>query len=120
MQIRSTRGKLKLNLKKLDVQIFKIDHNKSGEYEIHVKWSGKHVPNSPFNVQIFKSKEELNAYLANHPNEREQLKEKHQAYLSHDSFKTDVLSAPSRTSFKQSQMNNDSQMSQNLTIESML
>lgn len=42
--------------------MFKI--NQSGEYQINVKWSGKHVPNSPFNVHIFKTKEELDKFLA--------------------------------------------------------
>ena len=28
-----------------------------------MKWSGKHVPNSPFNVHIFKTKEEYEKFL---------------------------------------------------------
>ena len=42
---------------------------KVGEYQINVKWSGKHVPNSPFNVNIFNKDEELEAYLKENPKE---------------------------------------------------
>jgi len=37
---------------------------KAGEYQINVKWSGEHVPNSPFNVRIFKISEEFAKFLA--------------------------------------------------------
>lgn len=40
-----------------------------------MKWSGKHVPNSPFNVQIFKTKEEFDKFLAEHPKESFRLDE---------------------------------------------
>lgn len=36
---------------------------KAGDYQINVKWSGEHVPNSPFNVKIFKTAEEFARYL---------------------------------------------------------
>jgi hypothetical protein len=36
---------------------------KAGDYQINVKWSGEHVPNSPFNVKIFKTNEELLNFL---------------------------------------------------------
>jgi hypothetical protein len=37
----------------------KYDPLEAGEYQINVKWSGEHVPNSPFNVRIFRSKEDM-------------------------------------------------------------
>ena len=52
----------------------------AGDYQISVKWSGKHVPNSPFNVRIFKTNEDLDKYLALNPQEASLLKDKQLAY----------------------------------------
>lgn len=41
----------------------KYDPLEAGEYQINVKWSGEHVPNSPFNVRIFRTREEMNKYF---------------------------------------------------------
>jgi hypothetical protein len=49
--------------------LFEIFFSKSGEYQINVKWSGKHVPHSPFNVIIFKTKEEMDNYVVKNPQE---------------------------------------------------
>ena len=38
---------------------------KPGEYQINVKWSGKHVPGSPFIVKIFKTSEEFEKFNQN-------------------------------------------------------
>ena len=34
-----------------------------GDYRVEVKWSGEHVPGSPFMVMIFDTQEELQNYL---------------------------------------------------------
>jgi filamin len=49
----------------------KYDPTEAGDYQINVKWSGQHVPGSPFDVHIFKTKEELYKYLEENPNEIE-------------------------------------------------
>jgi len=35
-----------------------------GDYSVEVTWSGDPVPQSPFNVLVFASEEELDAYVA--------------------------------------------------------
>jgi len=35
-----------------------------GEYVVHVIWSGDPVPQSPYNVLVFSSDEELDSYVA--------------------------------------------------------
>ena len=44
----------------------KYDPTEPGDYRIEVKWSGEHVPGSPFVVMIFDTQEELSRYLAGH------------------------------------------------------
>lgn len=41
----------------------KYDPTEPGDYRIEIKWSGKHVPGSPFSVMIFDTQEELNRFL---------------------------------------------------------
>ncbi len=41
-----------------------------GDYVISVKWSGEHVPGSPFHVQIFDTKQELERFLHENPSRR--------------------------------------------------
>lgn len=41
----------------------KYDPTEPGDYRVEVKWSGEHVPGSPFLVMIFDTQEELNRYL---------------------------------------------------------
>lgn len=41
----------------------KYDPTEPGDYRIEIKWSGRHVPGSPFCVMIFDTQEELNRYL---------------------------------------------------------
>jgi filamin len=48
----------------------RYDPHEVGDYIIHVKWSGEHVPGSPFRVQIFDTQEELERFLINNPQER--------------------------------------------------
>jgi filamin len=45
----------------------KYDPTESGDYQINVKWSGQHVPGSPFNVHIFNHEEELEQFLRINP-----------------------------------------------------
>ena len=41
----------------------KYDPTEPGDYRIEVKWSGEHVPGSPFVVYIFDTQEELTRFL---------------------------------------------------------
>lgn len=41
----------------------KYDPTEPGDYRIEIKWSGHHVPGSPFSVMIFDTQEELNRFL---------------------------------------------------------
>lgn len=41
----------------------KYDPTEPGDYRIEIKWSGQHVPGSPFHVMIFDTQEELNRFL---------------------------------------------------------
>ena len=43
----------------------KYDPTEPGDYRIEIKWSGRHVPGSPFSVMIFDTQEELNRFLIN-------------------------------------------------------
>lgn len=45
------------------------DPSEPGEYQIHIRWSGVHVPGSPFMVNLFRTKDELDDYLARNPGE---------------------------------------------------
>ena len=52
----------------------------AGEYQINVKWSGVHVPGSPFNVRIHKNQGEFEKFLKKNPDiayELQQLKIQH-------------------------------------------
>lgn len=40
----------------------KYDPTEPGDYRIEIKWSGRHVPGSPFSVMIFDTQEELNTF----------------------------------------------------------
>ncbi|PAA77144.1 hypothetical protein BOX15_Mlig033128g4 [Macrostomum lignano] len=45
------------------------DPSEAGEYQIHIRWSGAHVPGSPFVVNLFRSRAELEDYLTRNPGE---------------------------------------------------
>ena len=42
----------------------KYDPTEPGDYRVEVKWSGEHVPGSPFMIMIFDTQDELNRYMA--------------------------------------------------------
>jgi filamin len=42
----------------------RYDPTECGDYIIHVKWSGEHVPGSPFHIHIYDTQEELERFLA--------------------------------------------------------
>ncbi|CAF0722259.1 unnamed protein product [Brachionus calyciflorus] len=74
VRIRGPKGAFRVEMKRKDDKDRKIeciyDPLESGEYQINVQWSGKHVPYSPFNVQIFNTKEELDSFLNQYPDEK--------------------------------------------------
>lgn len=41
----------------------KYEPTEPGDYRIEVKWSGEHVPGSPYMVMIFDTQEELSRFL---------------------------------------------------------
>ena len=41
----------------------KYEPTEPGDYRLEVKWSGEHVPGSPFMVMIFDTQEELSRFL---------------------------------------------------------
>ena len=41
----------------------KYEPTEPGDYRIEVKWSGEHIPGSPFMVMIFDTQEELSRFL---------------------------------------------------------
>ena len=43
--------------------VCRYDPLEAGEYTVHVRWSGEHVPGSPFVVHIFDTREKFHAYL---------------------------------------------------------
>ena len=45
----------------------RYDPTEVGDYIIYVKWSGQHVPGSPFHVHIFDTEEELQNLLMSNP-----------------------------------------------------
>ena len=42
----------------------RYDPTEVGDYLVHVKWSGEHVPGSPFHVRIADTQDELERFLA--------------------------------------------------------
>lgn len=41
----------------------RYDPKEVGDYMLHIKWSGEHVPGSPFHVRIFDTHEEIEHFL---------------------------------------------------------
>lgn len=42
--------------------ICRYDPTEVGDYVVHIKWSGVHVPGSPFHVHIFDTEDELEKF----------------------------------------------------------
>ncbi|XP_041356367.1 filamin-A-like [Gigantopelta aegis] len=67
VKVRGPRGGFKVDMKREGngdrTIVCRYDPVESGEYTVHVRWSGVHVPGSPFVVNIFDTREEFHAYL---------------------------------------------------------
>ena len=77
---------------------------KSGDYEISVKWSGQHVPNSPFHVRIFDTRVELDRFMQQQQQSQLEGKAKAQQWTATDSernefFKLEQLFKKKRNNF---------------------
>ena len=48
----------------------RYDPTEVGDYVVAVRWSGQHVPGSPFRVHIFDTASELNRYAAENTGRR--------------------------------------------------
>lgn len=67
VRIRGPKGAFRVEMQRESQKdrtiLCKYDPTEPGDYRIEVKWSGEHVPGSPFMVMIFDTQEELNHYL---------------------------------------------------------
>ncbi|XP_054168385.1 filamin-C-like [Oppia nitens] len=70
VRIRGPKGAFRVEMQRESQKdrtiLCKYDPTEPGDYRIEVKWSGVHVPGSPFVVLIFDTQEELSRYLAGH------------------------------------------------------
>lgn len=69
VRIRGPKGAFRVEMARDNTKersiLCKYDPTEPGHYRIEVKWSGEHVPNSPFDVIIFDTQFELNRFLQN-------------------------------------------------------
>lgn len=69
VRIRGPKGAFRVEMARDNTKersiMCKYDPTEPGHYRIEVKWSGEHVPNSPFDVIIFDTQFELNRFLQN-------------------------------------------------------
>ncbi|GAU89920.1 hypothetical protein RvY_02412-2 [Ramazzottius varieornatus] len=67
VRVRGPKGAFRVEMQRESQKdrtiLCKYDPTEPGDYRIEVKWSGEHVPGSPFNIWIFDTEEELNRYL---------------------------------------------------------
>ncbi|XP_076033174.1 filamin-A-like isoform X3 [Oratosquilla oratoria] len=67
VRIRGPKGAFRVEMQRESQKdrtiLCKFDPTEPGDYRIEVKWSGEHVPGSPFMVMIFDTEEELNRYV---------------------------------------------------------
>lgn len=64
VRIRGPKGAFRIDTQRENRKILcKYDPTEPGDYRIEIKWSGRHVPGSPFSVMIFDTQEELNRFL---------------------------------------------------------
>lgn len=67
VRIRGPKGAFRMETQRENQRdrtiLCKYDPTEPGDYRIEIKWSGCHVPGSPFSVMIFDTQEELNRFL---------------------------------------------------------
>lgn len=67
VRIRGPKGAFRVEMQRESQKdrtiLCKYDPTEPGDYRIEVKWSGQHVPGSPFPVMIFDTQDELNRFL---------------------------------------------------------
>ncbi|KAG7158756.1 Filamin-A-like 5 [Homarus americanus] len=68
VRIRGPKGAFRVEMQRESQKdrtiLCKYDPTEPGDYRMEVKWSGEHVPGSPFIVMIFDTQDELNKYMA--------------------------------------------------------
>lgn len=71
VRIRGPKGAFRVEMQRENQKdrtiLCKYDPVESGDYQVNVKWSGQHVPGSPFNVHIFSHEDELEQFLRLNP-----------------------------------------------------
>ncbi|OQR78194.1 filamin-A-like [Tropilaelaps mercedesae] len=67
VRVRGPKGAFRVEMARESTKdrtiLCKYDPTEPGDYRIEVKWSGAHVPGSPFVVMIFDTQDELNRHL---------------------------------------------------------
>ncbi|KAH7961849.1 hypothetical protein HPB52_012689 [Rhipicephalus sanguineus] len=67
VRIRGPKGAFRVEMQRESQKdrtiLCKYDPTEPGDYRIEVKWSGEHVPGSPFMVMIFDTQEELTRFI---------------------------------------------------------
>ena len=67
VRIRGPKGAFRVEMQRESQKdrtiLCKYEPTEPGDYRIEVKWSGEHVPGSPFMVMIFDTQEELSRFL---------------------------------------------------------
>lgn len=67
VRIRGPKGAFRVEMQRESQKdrtiLCKYEPTEPGDYRIEVRWSGEHVPGSPFVVMIFDTEEELNRFL---------------------------------------------------------
>lgn len=70
VRIRGPKGAFRVEMQRESQKdrtiLCKYDPTEPGDYRIEVKWSGEHVPGSPFCVMIFDTQDELSRFLGSH------------------------------------------------------
>jgi len=67
VRVRGPKGAFRVEMQRENQKdrsiVCKYDPTEPGDYRIEVRWSGEHVPGSPFNVMIFDTQEELGRFV---------------------------------------------------------
>ena len=67
VRIRGPKGAFRVEMQRESQKdrtiLCKYEPTEPGDYRIEVKWSGEHIPGSPFMVMIFDTQEELSRFL---------------------------------------------------------